>query len=90
MLLNPDRTKEVQKKKLFSAAKNTKIHSLLFFINSVIKFSSNQKHVGLIVDSKLSLNEHLNDKIHLENKGASLFHKNCNLLRINSLIVHKT
>ena len=43
--------------------------------NSEIKLSSNQKHLGLALDSKLSLNEHTNDKIHQANKGAGLLRK---------------
>ena len=40
---------------------STTIHPPLFFNNSEIKLNSNQKHLGLSLDSKLSFNEHIND-----------------------------
>ena len=72
MSFNPDRAKQAQEI-IFSGKKNATTHPLLFFNNSEIKLSSNQKHLGLTLDSKLSFNEHINDKIHLGNKGVSLF-----------------
>ena len=58
MSFNPDRTKLVQEI-IFSRKKNAATHPPLFFNNSEIKLSSNQKHLGLTLDSKLSFNEHI-------------------------------
>ena len=74
MSFNPDRTKQAQEI-IFSRKKNATTHPPLFFNNSEIKLSSNQKHLGLTLDSKLSFNEHINDKIHQANKGVSLLRK---------------
>ena len=61
MSFNPDRTKEAEEI-IFSRKKNATTHQPLFFNNSEIKLSWNHKHLGLTVDSKLSFNEHINDK----------------------------
>ena len=53
--------------------KSTITHPATFLINSVIKFSLNQKHLGFILDIKLSFNEHINDKIFQVNKGLVSF-----------------
>ena len=74
MSFNPDRTKQTQEI-IFSRKKNATTHPPLFFKNSEIKVSSNQKHLGLALDSKLSFNEHINDKIHQANKGVGLLRK---------------
>ena len=51
MSFNPDRTKQTQKV-IFSRKKNKATHPPLFFNNSEVKLSSNQKHLGLTLDSK--------------------------------------
>ena len=85
MSFNPDRTKEVQEI-IFSRKKNATTHPPLFLSNSEIKFSSNQKHLGLTLDSKLSFNEHINDKIHQANKSVGLLRKLQSILPRNSLL----
>ena len=73
MSFNPDWTKQAQEI-IFSRKKNATTHPPLFN-NSEIKPTSNQKHLALTLDSKLSLNEHINDKIHQANKGVGLLRK---------------
>ena len=85
MSFNPDRTKQAQEI-IFSRKKNATTHPPLFFNNSEIKLSSNQKHLGLTLDSKLSFNEHINDKIHQANKGVGLLRKLETVLPRNSLL----
>ena len=63
MSFNPDWTKQAQEI-IFSRKKNVTTHPPLFFNNFVIKLSSNQNHPGLPLDTKLSFNEHINDKTH--------------------------
>ena len=82
---NPDRTKQAQEI-IFSRKKNATTHPPLFFNNSEIKLSSNQKHLGLTLDSKLSFNEHINDKIHQANKGVGLLRKVQTILPRSSLL----
>ena len=81
MSFNPDRTKQAQEI-IFSRKKNATTHPPLFFNNSEIKLSSNQKHLGLTLDSKLSFNEHINDKIHQANKGVGLLRKLQTILQV--------
>ena len=74
MSFKPDRTKQGQGI-IFSRKKNATTHPPLFFKNSEIKLSSNQKHLGLPLNSKLSFNEHINDKSLQANKGVGLLRK---------------
>ena len=53
---------------IFSRKKNASTHSPLFYNNSEIKLSSNQKHLAVTLDTTLSFNEHINNKIHQANK----------------------
>ena len=90
MSFNPDRTKQAQEI-IFSRKKNATIHPPLFFNNSEIKLSSNQKHLGPTLDSKLSFNEHINDKINQANKGVGLLRKlQAILARNNLLTIYKS
>ena len=85
MSFNPNRTTEAQEI-IFSRKKNATTHPPLFFSNSEIKLSSNQKHLGLTLDIKLSLNEHIDDKINQANKGVGLLQKLQAILSRNSLL----
>ena len=85
MSFNPDRTRQAQEI-IFSRKKNSITHPPLFLNNSEITLSSNQKHLGLTLDSKLSFNEHINDKIHQANKGVGLLQKLQTILPRNSLL----
>ena len=90
MSLNPDRPKQAQEI-IFSRKKNATTHPSLFFSNSEIKLSSNQKHLGLTLDSKLSFNEHINDKINQANRGLGLLRKlQTNLPRNSLLTIYKS
>ena len=82
---NSDRTKQAQEI-IFSRKKNATTHPPLFFNNSEIKLSSNQKHLELTLDSKLSFNEHINNKIHQANKGIGLLRKLQAILPHNNLL----
>ena len=85
MSFNSDRTKQAQEI-LFSRKKNATTHPPLFFIDFGTKLSSNRKHLGLTLDSKLSFNEHINDKIHQANKGVGLLRKVQTILPRSSLL----
>ena len=93
MSFNPDQTKQAQefifskKKSIFTQF----THPSFFFSNSEIKLSSNQKHLEPTLGSKLSFNEHTNDKIHQDNKVAGLFQKLETIIpRISLLTIYKS
>ena len=65
--------------------KNATTHPPLFFNNSEIKLSSNQKHLELTLD-KTSFNEHINDKTDQTNKGVGLLWKLQTIQPRNSLL----
>ena len=71
---NPDWTKQAQEI-IFSRKENSTSHAPLFFNNSEIKLSPNQKHLGLTLDSKLSFSKHINDKSYQANKVVGLLRK---------------
>ena len=85
MSFNPDWTKQAQEI-IFSREKNATTHPPLFLNNSEIKLSSNQKHLGLFLDSKLSFNENINDKIYQVNKVIGFLQKLQTILPRNSLL----
>ena len=62
MEFNPDPTKQATEV-LFSCKKVSPKHPLLTFNGSVVKKVNEHKHLGLIFDSSLSFNKHLNEKI---------------------------
>ena len=74
MSFNPDRTKQAQEI-IFSRKKNATTYPPLFFNNSEIKISSNQKHLGLTLESKLSFNEHIMIKFIRQAKVLVSFEK---------------
>ena len=85
--IQSDRTKQAQEV-IFSRKQS---NPSLFFNNSAIKVSSNQKHLGLTLDSKLSFNNHINDKIHQANKGVDLLRKPQTILpRTTILAIYKS
>ena len=49
---------------LFSCKKNSPNHPSLFFNGTVVPKVNEQKHLGLILDSKLSFERHTNEKNH--------------------------
>ena len=58
----------------------------VFFNNSPVVSVSSQKHLGLILDTRLSFVNHLNEKISKANKGIGLIKKLYNNLPRKSLL----
>ena len=77
MSFNPDQTKQAQEI-IFSRKKNATTNPPLFLNNSEI--------LGFTLESKLSFNEHINDKINQANKGVGLLRKLQTILSRNSLL----
>jgi hypothetical protein len=48
---------------LFSSMNNSPNHPSLFFNGTIVPTEYEQKHLGLILDTKLSIERHLNEKI---------------------------
>ena len=62
MQFNPDPNKQATEL-LFSCKKNSRNHPPLFFNGTVLPIVNEQKHLGLVLESKLSFERHLNEKI---------------------------
>ena len=57
---------------LFSSKKKTQIHETIGFNNIQIERASHHKHLGILLDEKLSLEQHINTTILKINKGISV------------------
>ena len=62
MEFNPDPSKQANEA-LFSCKKSSPNHPPLIFNENVVAKSKDQKHLGLILDSRLSFIKHINEKI---------------------------
>ena len=74
MFFNPDLTKMAQE--LLSSRKKSKvIHPSLIFNGKDVNRSESQKHLGLVLDSKLNFDMHLKGKFSIINNGMVLLRK---------------
>ena len=71
MKFNPDPTKPAQEV-LFSNKHADQNHPPLFFNNIEVKQVKEHKHLGLILDSKLSFRSHINEKLGIARKGVGV------------------
>ena len=62
MEFNPDPTKQASEI-IFSCKKSSPNHPQLIFNGTSVATVNEQKHLGIIVDSKLTFEKHLNEKI---------------------------
>ena len=62
MLFNPDISKQAVEV-IFSNKKDTSVHLPLIFNGIPVKLVKETKHLGMIQDSKLSYNSHLEKKL---------------------------
>ena len=85
MSFNPDITKQAQEV-LFSRKTSKTIHPDLTFNNSVVQKASSQKHLGLILDQKLTFNQHLKEKFSKATKGIGVLRKLSHYLPRSSLV----
>ena len=74
MSFNPDPTKMAQEV-LFSRKKFKVIHPSLIFNGKDVSRSESQKHLRLVLDSKLNFNMHLQGKFSIINNGIALLRK---------------
>ena len=68
---NPDTTKQATEV-LFSCKKSNSIHPQILFNGTVVVKMSEQKHLGLVLYSKLSFEKHLTEKIIKANKNLGI------------------
>ena len=85
MRFNPDPKNQTQE--VVFSRKITKIdHPLLYFNENLVKSSSTQKHVGMILDTKLDFSMHLKNVQNKVNKTIALLRKLQDTLPRASLI----
>ena len=71
MSFNPDITKQAVEV-IFSNKRTKHVYPPLTFNGIPVKAVNETKHLGLILDSKLSFNIHINDKLAIANQGIGL------------------
>ena len=79
MIFNPDRGKQAQEVAFSRKLKKATHPPLLFSNNNVLQVSS-QKHLGVILDIKLTFEEHLKKVLIKANKTIGLLRKLSNSL----------
>ena len=65
---NPGRSKQAQEV-IFSWKTSTINHSCLTFNSTYFEKAASQKHLGMVLDSKLNFKKHISQKIDKANKG---------------------
>ena len=86
MNFNPDPNKQATEV-VFSRKKKTDNHPTLYFNESPVATAPRQKHLGLILDEKLTFSHHLHDKISKANKGIGVIKRLYNYLPRKSLLI---
>ena len=79
---NPDPTKQATE---VSVKKSKPVHPPLWFNGQVVKTMADQKHLGLILDSKLTFTKHINSKIVTAKKNLGIIKHLSKYLPINIL-----
>ena len=74
MLFNPDPIKEAIEV-CFSHKRDKVVYPPLKFNNNDAQSANSQKHLGLVLDSKVDFNEHVNNKINKCNKSIGIMKK---------------
>ena len=90
MSFNPDPIKEAIEV-CFSHKRDNVVYPPLNFNNNAVQSANSQKHLGVVLDSKLEFNEHVNNKINKCNKLIGIMKKlSLTLSRNSSLTIYKT
>ena len=85
MSFNPDPSKQAQE--VILSRKHQKIsHPSIYFNNNPIESFSSQKHLGMILDTKLNFQEHIKNILTKLNKTIGLLQKLQNILAQESLL----
>ena len=84
MEFNPDPTKQATEV-LFSCKKSNPNHPQLIFNGTIVEKVNDQKHLGLILDSSLSFEKHLNEKMIKAKKHIGIIKHLSNFLPLKTL-----
>lgn len=84
MVFNPDSRKPAEE--ILFTNRNSNIYDPISFINIPIKTVDEHKHLGLILDSKLTFNKHIDEKISLANRRIDVIRQLYQYLPRKSLI----
>ena len=85
MTFNPDRIKQAQEI-IFSRKLKKATHPPLLFNNNNVFQVNSQKHLGVILDVKVTFEEHLKNVFNKTNKTTGLLWKLSNLLSRQALV----
>ena len=85
MSFNPDPSKQVQAV-LFSNKVTKANHPNIMFNGNTVQKSANQKHLDLILDEKLTFNDHITSKLTIVNKLTSTLRKLYHYMPRDSLV----
>ena len=90
MLFNSDPVKQAIKV-CFSHKRGKVVYPPLQFNSNDAQSANSQKHLGLVLDSKLDFNKHVNNKVNKYNKSIGIMKKLSLTLSRNSLLtIYKT
>ena len=85
MTFNPDRSKQAQEI-IFNRKIKKAAHPPLLFNNNNVSQVNSQKHLGVILDVKLTFEEHLKNVFNKTNKTIGFLRKLSNLLPRQALV----
>ena len=90
MIFNPDASRQAQEI-VFSLKANASNYGTVYFNNVPVRRENIQKHLGLFLDSKLILFDHINERIKKATKGVNVIRKmNLLLPRSSLLTIYKS
>ena len=84
MSFNPDPTKQAVQV-IFSRKHNKLDHPNIYFNNIEVKTVNEQKHLGLILDAKLTFASHINEKLSRARKGLGILKSLSRYLSVKTL-----
>ena len=85
MSFNPDPKKQAQEV-IFSRKRVKDCHPSVFFNDTIVERSTNQKHLGIHLDEKLDFNAHIKEKISKVYRGIGIIKKLQSKLPRNALL----
>ena len=85
MLFNPD-PKKTAHEVIFSRKKNEETHTSVFYNNIEVSRTDSQKHLGLVLDNKLTFKKHVKDKLNKAYFGVGKIKRLRDILPRDSLV----
>ena len=85
MLFNPDPKKPAHEV-IFSRKKNEETHPSVFYDNIEVSRTDSQKHLGLVLDNKLTFKKHVKDKLNKAYFGVGKIKRLRDILPRDSLV----